>query len=156
MRSPTSPPSRRALIGAGFTALGLITGSIWGYPTWGTWWEWGDARLVSVLVLFFIYLGYIAIWQAMETPQKAARAAAILCLAGAINVPIIHFSVEWFSRPLHQVQMKASQRIQIPDVYRGAWAISPLFGGLTPLNMRAEIMNTRAEMLAQRRQAAAG
>ena len=90
-----------APIGAAFTALGLITGSIWGYPTWGTWWEWGDARLVSVLVLFFIYLGYIAIWQAMDTPQKAARAAAILCLVGAVNLPIIHFSVE-FLTTLHQ------------------------------------------------------
>jgi heme exporter protein C len=96
-----------APIGAALTALGLVTGSIWGYPTWGTWWEWGDARLVSVLVLFFIYLGYIAIWQAMDTPQKAARAAAILCLAGAVNVPIIHFSVNWFST-LHQVSMNAA------------------------------------------------
>lgn len=143
-----------APIGAGVTALGLITGSIWGYPTWGTWWEWGDARLVSVLVLFFIYLGYIAIWQAMETPQKAARAAAILCLAGAVNLPIIHFSVEWFAT-LHQVQMKASDEFKYP-MYVVALGYLALFGGLTLLNMRAEIMNTRAEMLAQRRQAAAG
>jgi heme exporter protein C len=143
-----------APIGAGLTALGLITGSIWGYPTWGPWWEWGDARLVSVLVLFFIYLGYIAIWQAMETPQKAARAAAILCLAGAINVPIIHFSVEWFAT-LHQVQMKAADEFKYP-MYVVALGYLALFGGLTLLNMRAEIMNTRAEMLAQRRQAAAG
>ena len=143
-----------APIGAGVTALGLITGSIWGYPTWGTWWEWGDARLVSVLVLFFIYLVYMAIWQAMETPQKAARAAAILCLAGAVNLPIIHFSVEWFAT-LHQVQMKASNEFKYP-MYVVALGYLALFGGLTLLNMRAEIMNTRAEMLAQRRQAAAG
>lgn len=143
-----------APIGAGLTGLGLITGSIWGYPTWGTWWEWGDARLVSVLVLFFIYLGYIAIWQAMETPQKAARAAAILCLAGAVNVPIIHFSVEWFAT-LHQVQMKASDEFKYP-MYVVALGYLALFGGLTLINMRAEIMSTRAEMLAQRKQAAAG
>ena len=61
--------------GAALTALGLLTGSIWGYPTWGTWWEWGDARLVSVLILFFIYLGYIAIWSAMDTPQKRRSSA---------------------------------------------------------------------------------
>lgn len=90
-----------APIGAAFTALGLITGSIWGKPMWGTWWEWGDARIVSVLILFFVYLAYIAIWQAMETQQKAARAAAILCLVGAINLPVIHYSVEWWNT-LHQ------------------------------------------------------
>ena len=143
-----------APIGAGVTALGLITGSSWGYPTWGTWWEWGDARLVSVLVLFFIYLGYMAIWQAMETPQKAARAAAILCLAGAVNLPIIHFSVEWFAT-LHQVSMNASNEFK-DAMYVVARGYLALFGGLTLLNMRAEIMNTRAEMLAQRRQATAG
>jgi heme exporter protein C len=141
-----------APFGAAVTALGLLTGSIWGYPTWGTWWEWGDARLVSVLILFFIYLGYIAIWQAMDTPQKAARAAAILCLVGAINLPIIHFSVEWFST-LHQTQMKAADEFKYP-MYIVALGYLALFGGLTLLNMRAEIMNTRAEMLLQRRQAA--
>ncbi len=138
--------------GAALTALGLLTGSIWGYPTWGTWWEWGDARLVSVLILFFIYLGYIAIWSAMDTPQKAARAAAILCLIGAVNLPIIHFSVEWFST-LHQVQMKADDAFKYP-MYIVALGYLSLFGGFTLLNMRAEIMNTRAEMLIQRRQAA--
>jgi len=141
-----------APVGAAVTAFGLITGSIWGYPTWGTWWEWGDARLVSVLILFFIYLGYIAIWQAMETPQKAARAAAILCLAGAVNLPIIHFSVNWFAT-LHQVSMNATAEFKYP-MYVVALGYLALFGGLTLLNMRAEIMNTRAEMLAQRRQAA--
>ena len=141
-----------APIGAAVTALGLMTGSIWGYPTWGTWWEWGDARLVSVLVLFFIYLGYMAIWQAMDTPQKAARAAAILCLVGAVNLPIIQFSVEWFST-LHQVKMKAADEFKYP-MYIVALGYFALFGGLTLLNMRAEIMNTRAEMLMQRRQAA--
>lgn len=138
--------------GAALTALGLLTGSIWGYPTWGTWWEWGDARLVSVLILFFIYLGYIAIWSAMDTPQKAARAAAILCLIGAVNLPVIHFSVEWFST-LHQVQMKAADEFKYP-MYIVALGYLSLFGGFTLLNMRAEIMNTRAEMLIQRRQAA--
>ncbi len=147
-----------APIGAVFTAIGLMTGSIWGYTTWGTWWEWGDARLVSVLVLFFIYLGYIAVWQAMETPQKAARAASILCLVGAVNIPIIHFSVEWFA-VLHQQSTfmttddKATAEFKIP-MYISALGYLALFGGLTLMNMRAEIMRTRAEMLLQRRQAA--
>jgi heme exporter protein C len=147
-----------APIGAAFTALGLITGSIWGKPMWGTWWEWGDARITSVLIMFFVYLAYIAIWQAMETPQKAARAAAILCLVGAINLPIIHYSVEWWNT-LHQTatfftgEEKATIGFKIP-MYIVALGYLSLFGGLTLLNMRAEIMLTRAEMLAQRRQAA--
>jgi heme exporter protein C len=147
-----------APIGAAFTALGLITGSIWGKPMWGTWWEWGDARITSVLIMFFVYLAYIAIWQAMETPQKAARAAAILCLVGAINLPIIHYSVEWWNT-LHQSatfftgEEKATIGFKVP-MYIVALGYLALFGGLTLINMRAEIMLTRAEMLAQRRQAA--
>jgi heme exporter protein C len=146
-----------APIGAAFTALGLIAGSIWGKPMWGTWWEWGDARIVSVLILFFVYLAYIAIWQAMETQQKAARAAAILCLVGAINLPIIHYSVEWWNT-LHQTatfftgEEKATLGFKQP-MYTIALGYLFLFGGLTLVNMRAEIMLTRAEMLTQRRMA---
>ena len=89
-----------APVGLAFTGLALITGSLWGKPMWGDWWVW-DARLTSVLVLFFLYLGYMAIWQAIEDQNKASRAAAILALVGFINVPIIKFSVEWWST-LHQ------------------------------------------------------
>jgi heme exporter protein C len=89
-----------APIGACFTAIALITGSIWGQPTWGTWWVW-DARLTSVLVLLFLYLGYIALWEAIDDPQRAARAAAILALVGFVNVPIVKFSVDWWNT-LHQ------------------------------------------------------
>ena len=89
-----------APVGAGFTLLALVTGSLWGKPMWGTWWVW-DARLTSVLVLFFLYLGYMALWEAIEDPQKAARAAAILALVGFVNVPIIKFSVDWWNT-LHQ------------------------------------------------------
>ncbi|MSO64569.1 MAG: heme ABC transporter permease [Alphaproteobacteria bacterium] len=89
-----------APIGAGFTAIALVSGSLWGQPTWGTWWVW-DARLTSVLILFFLYLGYIALWEAVEDTQKASRAAAILALVGFINVPIIKFSVDWWNT-LHQ------------------------------------------------------
>ncbi len=89
-----------APIGACFTFIALVTGSLWGQPMWGTWWVW-DARLTSVLVLFFLYLGYMALWQAIEDPQKASRAAAILALVGFVNVPIIKFSVDWWYT-LHQ------------------------------------------------------
>jgi heme exporter protein C len=90
-----------APLGAAFTALALVTGSLWGRPMWGTFWQWGDARLVSELILLFIYLGYIALWNAIDDPVRAARATAILALVGAADVPIIHFSVEWWNT-LHQ------------------------------------------------------
>jgi len=89
-----------APIGACFTFLALVTGSLWGKPMWGAWWVW-DARLTSMLVLFFLYLGYIAIWQTIEEPIKAGRVAAILAMVGFINIPIIKFSVEWWNT-LHQ------------------------------------------------------
>jgi len=89
-----------APIGAAFTLQCLITGSLWGRPTWGTYWVW-DGRLTSVLVLFLMYLGVIALWRTIEEPSRAARAAGILTLVGAINLPIIKFSVDWWST-LHQ------------------------------------------------------
>ena len=89
-----------APIGAVFTAAALISGSLWGKPMWGTWWVW-DARLTSFLILFFLYIGYMALWQAIDEPTRAARAAAILALVGAVNLPIIKFSVEWWNT-LHQ------------------------------------------------------
>ncbi|MBB6253523.1 heme ABC transporter permease [Nitrospirillum iridis] len=89
-----------APLGAGFTALCLLTGSLWGAPMWGTWWVW-DARLTSVLVLFFLYLGYMALVDAFDDPARGAKAGNILLLVGAVNVPIIKFSVEWWNT-LHQ------------------------------------------------------
>jgi len=90
-----------APLGAWFTFLALATGSIWGRPMWGTWWEWGDPRLTSELILLFLYIGYMALRAAIDDPAKADRASAVLALVGAVNVPIIHFSVEWWSS-LHQ------------------------------------------------------
>jgi heme exporter protein C len=89
-----------APIGAVFTAVCLITGSLWGEPMWGTWWVW-DARLTSVLVLEFLYLGYIALVNAFDDPTRGARAGAVLALVGFVNVPIIKFSVDWWNT-LHQ------------------------------------------------------
>jgi heme exporter protein C len=89
-----------APIGAAFTFLALVTGSLWGRPMWGTYWVW-DARLTSVLVLFLMYLGVMALWRTVDDPSRAGRAAAILTLVGAINLPIIKFSVDWWNT-LHQ------------------------------------------------------
>ncbi|MBS0297335.1 MAG: heme ABC transporter permease [Proteobacteria bacterium] len=89
-----------APLGAGFTALALATGSLWGRPMWGTWWV-NDARLVSVLILFLFYLGYMALQASIDDEQKAARASGVLALVGLVNVPIVHFSVNWWNS-LHQ------------------------------------------------------
>ena len=89
-----------APIGAVFCFLALATGSLWGKPMWGAWWVW-DARLTSMFVLFLLYVGYIAIWQAIEEPSRAAMIARIVALVGFINIPIIKFSVDWWNS-LHQ------------------------------------------------------
>jgi heme exporter protein C len=89
-----------APLGAAFTALALVTGSLWGRPMWGTWWVW-DARLTSVLVLLLLFVGYIALRSAIDDEAKAGRAAAILALVGLINLPIVKFSVDWW-QSLHQ------------------------------------------------------
>jgi heme exporter protein C len=89
-----------ASIGAIFTFLALLTGSIWGKPTWGTYWFW-DARLTSELILLFLYLGFIALHNAFDDKKSADKAAAVLALVGIVNIPIIHFSVEWWNT-LHQ------------------------------------------------------
>lgn len=89
-----------APIGAGFTAVCLITGSLWGAPMWGTWWVW-DARLTSVLILFFLYLGYMALVNAFDDPERGVKAGNVLLLVGIVNVPIIKFSVDWWNT-LHQ------------------------------------------------------
>ncbi len=101
-RHPLAETAARAAapIGAAFTAVALVTGSLWGKPMWGTYWVW-DARLTSVLILFFLYLGYIALYEAFDDPARGARAAAILCLVGSVNLPIIKFSVDWWNT-LHQ------------------------------------------------------
>jgi heme exporter protein C len=101
-RSRLSAMMTRALAptGALMAAIALFTGSIWGKPTWGTWWVW-DARLTSTLVLLFLYLGYLALVSAIEDTQRADRAGALLLLVGVVNVPIIYFSVRWWNT-LHQ------------------------------------------------------
>lgn len=92
--------SAAAPIGAAFTFLALFTGAVWGKPTWGTWWVW-DARLTSMLVLLFLYLGLLALRSAFEQREMAAKASAILVLVGVVNIPIIKYSVDWWNT-LHQ------------------------------------------------------
>lgn len=140
-----------APLGAGFTLICLVTGSIWGRPMWGTWWEW-DARLTSVLILFLIYLGIIALWRAIEEPARAARAVAILTLVGAINLPIIKFSVDWWST-LHQPA--SVLRMGGPSIHSSmltpllvmALAYLLLYLALMITRMRAELLDRRAERL---------
>ena len=110
-RHPLAAVAGRAVAPAGatFAAICLVTGSIWGRPTWGTWWEW-DGRLTSMLVLFFLYLGYIALASAERERGGEGRIAAIFGLVGAINLPIIHYSVLWW-RTLHQGQSIGAHRL---------------------------------------------
>lgn len=89
-----------APIGAAFTLIALLTGSLWGKPTWGTYWQW-DARMTSELVLLFLYIGVMALYQSIDEPRKAARSASLLALVGLVNLPIIHYSVQWWNT-LHQ------------------------------------------------------
>jgi len=102
-RHPLADAAARAaaLPGAAYTLLALVTGSLWGKPMWGAWWAWGDARLMSVLILFLFYVGYMALRASIDDEQKAARAAAVLGLVGLINLPIVKFSVDWWNT-LHQ------------------------------------------------------
>jgi heme exporter protein C len=101
-RHPLADVAARAAapLGAGFTIICLATGSLWGEPMWGTWWEW-DARMTSVLVLLLLYLGYLALVNAFDEPERGAQAGAILALVGIVNLPIIKFSVDWWNT-LHQ------------------------------------------------------
>jgi heme exporter protein C len=144
-----------APVGAAYAAICLVTGSIWGAPTWGTWWEW-DARLTSMLVLFLIYLGYIALWSAIEDEEKAARLAAILCLAGLVNIPIVHFSVDWWSS-LHQpasVFRAGGPSIDarmLGPLFTMAGAYLFLFVALVLANMRSAIRRRRVETARSRR-----
>jgi heme exporter protein C len=148
-----------APIGAAFTLQCLITGSLWGRPMWGTYWVW-DGRLTSVLVLFLMYLGVIALWRTVEEPARAARATAILTLVGAINLPIIKFSVDWWST-LHQPA--SVFRLGGPSIHPAlliplfamAIAFLLLFLTLHLAAMRNEIMRRRVRTLMMMQAAAA-
>jgi heme exporter protein C len=138
-------------IGAGFTALCLATGSLWGKPMWGAWWVW-DARLTSVLVLFFLYLGHIALVRAFDEPTRGYRAGAILALLGVINLPIIKFSVDWWNT-LHQPATISFTGA--PSMYIGmlwpllfsALGYACVFAALALAGTRAAVMERRIRAL---------
>jgi heme exporter protein C len=141
-----------APLGAGFALLALITGSLWGRPMWGAWWVW-DARLTSELILFLFYVGYLALQAAIDDEAKADRAASILALVGAVNLPIVHYSVVWWNS-LHQgesIFVKGGPLLSA--VYLWPLALMALaytfgFGALWLTRIRAEVWRRRAGALA--------
>ena len=148
-RHPLADVSQQAAapLGAAFTFVCLVTGSLWGKPMWGTYWVW-DARLTSVLVLFLVYLGILALWRAVEDPGRAARAVAILTLVGAVNLPVVKFSVDWWST-LHQGA--SVLRIGGPTVDPAM--LRPLLvmaGAYTLLGLALHLSGMRTEVLRRR------
>ncbi len=140
-----------APLGAGFTVLALATGSLWGRPMWGTWWVW-DARLTSVLALLLIYIAYMALRASLDDETKAARAAAILALVGAVNLPIIHYSVVWWNT-LHQGASVVTGKlaaVYLWPVLLLVLAYMSLFGSLWLVRIRAEVWRRYAEAAALR------
>lgn len=154
-RHPLADVANKAAapLGAVFTALALYTGALWGRPTWGTFWEW-DGRMTSTLVLLLIYLGIIALWRAFDDQLKAGRIVAIVTLVGAINIPIIKFSVDWWNT-LHQPatvftaegpRMPASMLTALLLMF---FAFTLLFLLLHLIRMRTEILRRRADSLSR-------
>jgi heme exporter protein C len=141
-----------APVGAAYAATCLITGSFWGRPMWGTWWVW-DARLTSMLVLFFLFLGHIALSRAFDSPERGDRAAAILALIGVINLPIIKFSVDWWNtlhQPASVVKLDGPaihSSILIPLLVMAA-AFFMLFVTLVMMRTETEIGRRRLELAA--------
>jgi len=134
-----------APVGASFTAAALVTGSLWGEPMWGTYWQW-DPRLTSELVLLFLYLGYMGLRASIEDPQRADRASAVLAVVGVVNVPIIHYSVTWWNS-LHQAatvmqlarpKMPGSMLVPLLMTFLG---FTLLFGALLLVRLRAEVLD---------------
>ncbi len=142
-----------APLGAAFTALALYTGALWGRPTWGTFWEW-DGRMTSTLLLLFIYLGIIALWRAFDDQLKAGRIVAVVTLVGALNIPVIKFSVDWW----HTLHQPASVLVAGGPKMPGSiltpllvmvLAFTLLLATLLLVAMRTEIFRRRADSLSR-------
>jgi heme exporter protein C len=148
-RHPLADVSAKAAapIGAAFTLITLVTGSLWGKPTWNTYWAW-DARMTSVLVLFFLYLGLIALWNAIDDHVRAGKATAILSLVGAVNIPIIKFSVDWW----HTLHQPASVfRLDGPTIHSAhLWPLGVMALGFTALFLALHLKAMRNEILRRR------
>jgi len=138
-------------VGAAFTALCLASGSLWGRPMWGTWWAW-DARMTSVLILFFLYLGHVALVRAFDDPERGYRAGAILALVGAVDLPIIKFSVDWWNT-LHQpatitlTGASAMYSGMLWPLLVSAAGFSLGFGALVMARTRAAVLERRIRTL---------
>ena len=138
-----------APLGAWFTFLALATGSIWGKPMWGTWWEWADPRMTSELIMLFLYFGYMALRGAIDDTAKADKASGVLALVGAVNVPIIHFSVEWWSS-LHQGQTLMAEGGPAIDPAM-LWPLLAMIFGFTLVFGALLLRRVRAEVLFRER-----
>ena len=139
-----------APIGASFTFAALVTGSLWGEPMWGTWWEW-DPRLTSELILLFLYLGYMGLRGAIEDPQRADRSSAVLAVVGIVNVPIIHYSVTWWNS-LHQapsVMRLGKPQLSMPML----WPLLMMLLGFTLFFVAVLLVRLRGEILTRERSA---
>ena len=131
-----------APIGAWFTFVALATGSIWGRPMWGTWWEWGDPRLTSELLMLFLYFGYIALRSAIDDTAKADKSSAVLALVGGVNIPIIHYSVTWWTS-LHQGQTVMKGKMppeMLNPLLINILGFTLLFGALLLYGVRTEVL----------------
>ncbi|MET0154800.1 MAG: heme ABC transporter permease [Rickettsiales bacterium] len=152
-RSPSLMTLSRAIAlpGATFCGICLVTGSLWGYPMWGTWWAW-DARMTSTLVLFFFYVGYLLLIDAHDDAERGERQAAFLCILGLVNVPIVKFSVEWWNT-LHQpASVLRSGGISIDPSMR--WPLFSMFGAylclaaaVTMMRFNCFLVTRKAERL---------
>ena len=141
-----------APVGASFTLITLVTGSLWGKPMWGTWWAW-DARLTSELILLLLYIGFMALQASIDEPRRAARAAAVLALVGVVNIPIIHFSVEWWST-LHQPS--SVLRLAGPAIHPSMlWPLLVMALGFTFYYVTVLLMRVKSELIAARLRARA-
>ncbi len=157
-RHPMADVSMKAAapLGAAFTAMALYTGALWGRPTWGTYWEW-DGRMTSTLILLLMYLGLIALWRAFDDQLRAAKLIAVLTLVGAINIPVIKFSVDWWNT-LHQPAsvLRAGGPSMPPSIYIPlfvmTFAFTFLFLTLHLVSMRSEVLRRRVRSL-ERKQA---
>jgi len=156
-RHPLADVSMKAAaaLGAAFTAMALFTGALWGRPTWGTYWEW-DGRMTSTLVLFLMYLGLVILWRSFDDQLRAAKLVAVLTLVGAINIPVIKFSVDWWNT-LHQPAsvLRAGGPAMPPSILIPlivmTFAFTFLFLTLHMVAMRTEILRRRVRALERKR-----
>jgi heme exporter protein C len=149
-----------APVGAAFTFICLVTGSLWGKPMWGTWWAW-DARLTSMLLLLFLYLGYMALSSAFDNPERGAKAAAILALVGSVNLPIIKFSVDWWNtlhQPASVVKMNgpAIDATMMVPLLLMALGFKAYYVSVLILRARAEIASAKIRVIRMAQVHAAG